>query len=210
MTSATAKSRVLPDAVEIQCVYFVQIVDKPLVKIGYTTSPLMRMQQLQTACPYPLVLLAALPGDKQYEAELHRQWAGLRRLGEWFTLTETARAHILAHRRQFPELWRAIIKSGRGALPHFGRQAVRETDAKLTRDIAAVRSGRKPRQMELERNLLGDEGGKLPGDLRAAANAIASIIDDQKSGVRSDVNLADITVMIDGLIECALMEASHQ
>lgn len=56
-----------------------------VVKIGFTKShPSARLAKLQTGCPLPLKLWAYTPGTVELEQALHRTFADLRHLGEWF------------------------------------------------------------------------------------------------------------------------------
>ena len=43
-----------------------------------------RLSLLQTSSPYPLTVLAAIPGGRKDEIELHTRFASLRVRGEWF------------------------------------------------------------------------------------------------------------------------------
>lgn len=63
-------------------VYFVQAGDA--VKIGMSKDIPKRLRTLRTMSPLPLELLGAVPGGRQEEAELHREWATQRLHGEWF------------------------------------------------------------------------------------------------------------------------------
>lgn len=55
-------------------------------KIGFTTSPARRFQQLKTACCDPLIYWAHFPGNRITEEVWHEalDLHGLRRQGEWF------------------------------------------------------------------------------------------------------------------------------
>lgn len=64
-------------------VYFIS--SGEAIKIGISTDVVGRMRSLQTASPYPLRLMAFLPGaTPRDEAMLHRKFAHLRLEGEWF------------------------------------------------------------------------------------------------------------------------------
>lgn len=70
-------------------IYFIQNTRNGLVKIGFTNGdPKDRLSNLQVGSADPLKLLGSLPGDKTFEAMLHRRFKYLRRSGEWFTITE--------------------------------------------------------------------------------------------------------------------------
>ena len=54
------------------------------VKIGYSKNVNQRLQQLSTASPSPIQLIAVVPGDRQLEQELHQEFRKQRKIGEWF------------------------------------------------------------------------------------------------------------------------------
>jgi predicted GIY-YIG superfamily endonuclease len=66
------------------------------VKIGVAANPQRRLNQLQTAFPYKLILLHVMETDEatQVEAALHREYAAKRLNGEWFALTPADLAHV--------------------------------------------------------------------------------------------------------------------
>lgn len=64
-------------------VYFVTA--GPFLKIGKTSgAPDSRIKELQTGCPFPMQLVAHLPGGLRKERELHRKFDEYRAHGEWF------------------------------------------------------------------------------------------------------------------------------
>lgn len=65
-------------------VYMVGAVNGSYVKIGYPADPAKRLANLQTANPFPLELLATVPGTVELEGVLHLWFADLRLSGEWF------------------------------------------------------------------------------------------------------------------------------
>ncbi len=65
-------------------VYFIRQGEEGPIKIGQTRNVRARMQSLQTGSPYPLLLLALLPGAAREEAELHDRVAAHSLTGEWF------------------------------------------------------------------------------------------------------------------------------
>lgn len=69
-------------------VYFVVCERLRLVKIGWSAFPASRFIRLQQGFPYPLMIVAALPGPKAREAHLHKVYAKQRERGEWFRLTK--------------------------------------------------------------------------------------------------------------------------
>ena len=67
-----------------------------LVKIGYSSNPLRRLKDLQTASPNQLELLAVLPGDKTTEIEYHSKFATFKIRGEWFKMNSKLQSEIKA------------------------------------------------------------------------------------------------------------------
>jgi hypothetical protein len=68
-------------------VYFLQPQGRPTaeVKIGFSERSIVaRLKNLQTASPEPLTFLAAIPGTRETERELHRRFAEVRVCGEYF------------------------------------------------------------------------------------------------------------------------------
>jgi hypothetical protein len=66
-------------------VYFVRRADgEGPVKIGCSQSPLTRLAQLTYWAPYPLVLVASVPGDEQLERRFHAKFAADHSHSEWF------------------------------------------------------------------------------------------------------------------------------
>jgi len=56
-----------------------------LIKIGFTgIGARSRLAAIQTMSPQPVTILATVPGDMQYEKELHLKFKHLRSHGEWF------------------------------------------------------------------------------------------------------------------------------
>src|SRR5262249_44721501 len=53
-----------------------------------TANLAARLQALATGSAVPLELLAAVPGGRELEARLHRQWRHLCLRGEWFRADE--------------------------------------------------------------------------------------------------------------------------
>jgi len=65
-------------------IYFIQMDRIGPIKIGITKDLAQRLYQLGSANPYPLRLLAFLPGNEDTEREIHDNFAVLRLEGEWF------------------------------------------------------------------------------------------------------------------------------
>lgn len=83
-----------------QAVYFMQAGSEVgEIKIGYSNNPEGRLQLLQTGNPYPLKILATIPGaGKAEERRLHRMFETDRLMGEWFRPS----AALLAYIRDIP------------------------------------------------------------------------------------------------------------
>ena len=71
-------------------VYFVgQGLDGP-IKIGFTTKKVtLRLAELQVASPQKLILLAVIQGNREVESTLHKRFAHLNILGEWFRRSDS-------------------------------------------------------------------------------------------------------------------------
>lgn len=72
---------------KLPCVYVLQT---PLgYKIGHTTNLELRLRELQTGSPAPLITEALIPthAPVQLEGCLHRRFAAKRTCGEWFALS---------------------------------------------------------------------------------------------------------------------------
>lgn len=65
-------------------VYVAQRATDGAVKIGWTSDVHRRMKELAQAIGNDVVLVAALPGDKVIELQLHAEFAASRLDGEWF------------------------------------------------------------------------------------------------------------------------------
>lgn len=68
-------------------IYFISTIDVPdyPIKIGISDMGAeRRMNILQNASPYKLVVLASFKGDRNTERELHRRFAATRMEREWF------------------------------------------------------------------------------------------------------------------------------
>jgi excisionase family DNA binding protein len=66
-------------------VYFIQATVGGPIKIGLSQDVDLRLASLQLSSPFPLRLLATVPGGRRREYELHRQFAKHRLHGEWFS-----------------------------------------------------------------------------------------------------------------------------
>lgn len=65
-----------------------------MVKIGSTYEIDARLRSLQTGCPYPLKVLAIMPGGRQLEKELQKRFASYLEMGEWFSLKGDLKEYI--------------------------------------------------------------------------------------------------------------------
>jgi Meiotically up-regulated gene 113 len=68
-----------------------------LVKIGRSISLTVRLETLQTACPYKLCAIREIQTDdtSAIESALHRRYAKWRKCGEWFELPIEAYEEVL-------------------------------------------------------------------------------------------------------------------
>ncbi|WP_103729011.1 GIY-YIG nuclease family protein [Novosphingobium sp. HII-3] len=80
MTSA--KHRVTSDNEKSYRVYFAGALDK--IKIGCSVRPVARIAAVGEWIPYPVTILATMPGTFALEAALHRMFAEEWSHGEWF------------------------------------------------------------------------------------------------------------------------------
>jgi hypothetical protein len=82
----------------ILMIYFILHSDKqrPYLKIGYTTtSPELRLNQLNAMNPNPLVLLGSIPGNQKREKEIHKMFHHYRISGEWFLYSDEIRDYLM-------------------------------------------------------------------------------------------------------------------
>lgn len=63
-------------------VYFIKC--KQYVKIGHASDVSKRLSELQIGCPFPLKLMAVIPGDRRLERAFHEALHAWRVRGEWF------------------------------------------------------------------------------------------------------------------------------
>lgn len=79
-------------------VYLIRMGRTQLYKIGKSNEPAARVSALQTANPYKLKLLHAMPADNAAAAEeaLHAALFEQRREGEWFTLSPAQKERLTA------------------------------------------------------------------------------------------------------------------
>ena len=78
-----------------EIVYFLRAGD--FVKIGKATgSPETRVSQLKTGCPFPIEVMATIPGGLDKERSLHKRFSHLRSHGEWFHAHPILLSYILS------------------------------------------------------------------------------------------------------------------
>lgn len=82
-----------PSAPKDEIVYFLRAGD--FVKIGKATgAATSRVSQLKTGCPFPIEVVATIPGGYAKEGALHRRFASIRAHGEWFHATPELLAYV--------------------------------------------------------------------------------------------------------------------
>jgi hypothetical protein len=74
-------------------VYFISC--RNFVKVGYSSTPDWRIDQIKTGNPYAVSIIGVLPGDIQHEAQLHRALHKRRHRHEWFNMNDDFE-HIIA------------------------------------------------------------------------------------------------------------------
>lgn len=82
-------------------VYVVGNLEHKVCKIGFSKQPKKRLAQIQTGCPFPVVMLAMFKGTMKTEKMLHRKYQAykFRNNGEWFHLDEALEDAIRPHLR---------------------------------------------------------------------------------------------------------------
>lgn len=82
-------------AAQADDLYFIQCGDGDgPIKIGRATCVQSRLANLQTACPFPLRVLAVRSGEGHREADYHRKHQDHRIHGEWFKPTISVLASV--------------------------------------------------------------------------------------------------------------------
>jgi hypothetical protein len=82
-------------------IYFVKPRGKPYVKIGHARSVRRRLEQLQGASPYELVILSVIAGGPAREKLIHARFAHLRVRGEWFRYSREVRRFLRAESHEY-------------------------------------------------------------------------------------------------------------
>jgi hypothetical protein len=86
-------------------VYFIQAPINGYIKIGFCLSyPHLRFKGIQVDSPVPLKRLGFVRGNMAREAELHVQFAHLRRIGEWFEGDPSLLEFIERHAETWPDV----------------------------------------------------------------------------------------------------------
>jgi hypothetical protein len=99
-------------------VYFVRRADgEGPVKIGCSQSPLTRLAQLTYWAPYPLVLVASVPGDEQLERRFHAKFAADHSHSEWFQPSQELSRVVAASVRLTSGRWSGSL-SGLDGFAH--------------------------------------------------------------------------------------------
>lgn len=75
-------------------IYFIEIVGKKRVKIGFSGDVEKRFNALQTSSPFPLRVLKSIKGTPANEANIHELFASDRVKGEWFRKTKPLMKYI--------------------------------------------------------------------------------------------------------------------
>lgn len=85
------------DSPEGQNVYVVEH-EHGYIKIGVSNNPKVRLDSLQTGCPYELHLLGEIFTDEPFsvESNLHEKYDGQQKNGEWYDLHTDQKIHLLA------------------------------------------------------------------------------------------------------------------
>lgn len=85
-------------------IYFIAQSNMDLVKIGHTAGQgSKRLSSLQTGNPDPLILLAAIPGGKHKERDLHSRFCEYKHRGEWYFLAGKLKAYVESEAKDMPE-----------------------------------------------------------------------------------------------------------
>ena len=65
-------------------------------KIGYSSNPIKRLDQIQTGCPFKLKRQLIMIGGAEKESELHKKYKDFRLEGEWFSFKGKLKDDILS------------------------------------------------------------------------------------------------------------------
>jgi hypothetical protein len=78
--------------VDVDFVYFIRCCE--FVKVGYAYNVPARLKHMRVGNPFPLEVLAVLPGDRTLEGALHRRFRSQHHQGDWFRLEGPLQAFI--------------------------------------------------------------------------------------------------------------------
>lgn len=95
-------------ALRLECVYVVEAISLDRMKVGWTRSPIRRLQQIQLHCPVPIRLLAIIPGGRKVESIMHWQVRDLQVVSEWFELTDHIREQLVGMREKWADKWNQV------------------------------------------------------------------------------------------------------
>lgn len=90
--AATERANRIAAAAGAEVIYFLRC--GPYVKIGRSRQLRNRLAELKTGNPYPLDLIATIPGDKILDAALRGRFAALHHQDEWFHLRDELEIYI--------------------------------------------------------------------------------------------------------------------
>lgn len=79
---------------EVSVVYFILAEHSKHVKIGVTTDPQRRLEELQTGHHERLRLVSTVPGGPSEEKSYHRRFSKYRAHGEWFKVNGALKEFI--------------------------------------------------------------------------------------------------------------------
>ena len=108
-------------------IYFIRCGE--FVKIGFSDNPRSRIAAIQTSNPYPVDVLAIVPGNYEFEAELHQRFTHLRYKNEWFRDTESIRQVIddlVSKQRLTPQVIELEADEWRFEVKRKARKATRK------------------------------------------------------------------------------------
>jgi hypothetical protein len=102
------------------CVYFAELRERVLpghilgwpgtglaIKVGFSRSPLRRIEALSAASPFTLVPLAIVDGSFEDEQCYHRRLAGFRLKGEWYRVCREVCDFVFMVGEQLSVSWAA-------------------------------------------------------------------------------------------------------
>lgn len=101
--------------------YALEATDLGMVKIGRTEHLRSRVQVTMCHCPSRIEVLAVFPG-KEVERDMHRRYAHLNVIGEWFHLTKALRDQLLGLHAHFDLPPEAPLGDRRGPDPKLDEE----------------------------------------------------------------------------------------